>query len=177
MCRLIESLMPVLELDSDEFWGPESARVVDHLLDEAKSETARTVAAKTAAAQKRFATMLDTLDLASKKVLLAVLSGRAISTSDYQEAQQCPVCDQQGWLNCTVERGPVEYDGDDSRDMQPWVSLTAYPFSFQCPVCGLELEADELAEFDFATDIELDADSEPFEVYDYEPYEDYFRDR
>jgi hypothetical protein len=76
-----------------------------------------------------------------------------------------------------VERGPVEYDGDDPSDMQPWVSLTAYPFSFQRPVCGLELEGDELAEFDFATDIELDADSDPFEVYEYEPDEDYFRDR
>jgi hypothetical protein len=177
MCRLSSVLVKGLGLDNRLYWGDDAAPVVEHLLDEAKSETARTVAAKKAAAHERLTSLLTGLDPADQKILLAALSGRPTSTIEHGEAQTCPVCGQQGWLLCVIERGPVEFEPDDGGNGYAWAPRTAYPVEFECPVCELALESLELAEFDFPSEIELDADDDPPEAYEYEPDEDILRGR
>jgi hypothetical protein len=156
------------------FWGDGLAPLASELLDEATTASRRVVAAKQAAAHARLALLVGALDGAARAAVLASLSGRKISSTDHEEAQACPVCAQQGWLLCGVERGPVEWDEDGGAFVLP----TAWPFGFECSVCGLELEGDdELRVFDFPTEIELEPDYDPTEAYDWEPDEDIWRDR
>ena len=81
-----------------------------------------------------------------------------------------------GWLICGVEEGPIEVDVDeDGLPDQAWQARSAYPYMFECPVCGLSLEDDELRQLDFPQEIELEPIENPYE--DWEPDEDEFRGR
>lgn len=180
MSRAVDDMVRFYgEGDRFAFWGKTALPLVDQLLDEAASEVEQEVAAKVAAAHARLASM--TLDLApeSAEVLLRALSGSASHASfDHAEAAECPVCHQQGWLLCNVDRGSVEWDvDDDGLPAHAWVSRTAWPEAFECPVCRLDLHFDELVEFDFPMEISLEDDSDPFEVDEWEPDEDILRDR
>jgi hypothetical protein len=153
MSRLIESLIVPLGLARDDFWDPHSLPAVNYLLDEAKSETARIVAAKVAAAQRYLARLVRGLSTESCHTLLTVLSGRPASMGiDHDEPQECPICKQQGWLICSVledhRREPDEYGR-----FSQWVDQFAYPEVFECPVCQFHVEGRELREFDFPTSI------------------------
>jgi len=177
MCRLVAAVLPLLDLDPMQFWGPHARPVVVDLLDEAKTEVARTVAAKRAVAGARLARLTEALPSGQAATLLAAISGSGPTTYiDHQERQTCPICGQQGWLACGVERGSIEYElDDDGHAAYAWVPRTAYPMVFNCLVCQLELEGAELDEFDFPSEIELEPDDDPYEGY--EPDEDAYRDR
>ena len=174
-CRIVQATLPLLELDDGPYWGASMRATVINLLDEAKSEVARVVAAKLAAATTALNTRVRALPEEARAAYLAALSGRMLSSTDHEEPQTCPACEQNGWLLCGVERGPVEYDSENG---MAWASRTAYPFAFECPVCGLELENEELPEIpDFPDHVELDPDEDPIEARDWEPDEDLWRGR
>jgi hypothetical protein len=157
MSRLIESILVPLKLDRQRFWGSEESSVVDYLLDEAKTQIARTVAAKKMAARRYLDKLLDGLSEEGRRTVLAALSGRGANVFiDHQESQECPVCGQQGWLICTVERGDAERQPDEDGGISIWAARTAYPEVFVCPVCLLDIEGEEVWEFDFPVAIEID---------------------
>lgn len=175
MCRIVESLLLALDVDRRSFWGIHEIPAVDALLDEAKTEIARAVAVKKAAAASRIGRMLADLSELAREAVLAALSGRKMSSTEHEEPQECPVCEQQGWLLCSMELGWVRKEIDeDGHVIAILVDRTAYPFAFECPVCELDVEEDELLEFNFPRQIEL----EPEDAIDvYEPDEDMYRDR
>jgi hypothetical protein len=166
MVILIEALLPELELEPALFWGDAAASVAV-VLDEAKTELDLRVHAKRIAAQQRLAQLIIGFVAEASNPVLAVLSGRAVEEGEHNEPQTCPVCSQQAWLICSVERGPVEYDYDEDGEMtHVWVTRTGYPYAFECPVCQLKLEDAELSEFDFPGQIELEDDNDPPEHWD-----------
>jgi hypothetical protein len=128
------------------------------MLDEAQTELRRMVAAKLVAAERRLSELTTHLDDASKAVVLASLSGRPMSSTDHEEPQECPVCRQQDWLLCGVIPGDPELDMQPDGTVYRWITKTAYPFGFECPVCDLDLEDEELTDFDFPDEIELEAE-------------------
>jgi hypothetical protein len=159
MSRLVECILTQLGLDRERFWGSYELSVVDYLLDEAKTERARTVAAKRAVAQRHLDGLLRGLGGESRKVVLAALSGRPSNVSiDHEEPQECPVCRQQGWLICSVERGEVRHEPEDNEGFSVSTARTAYPHEFVCPVCQLDIVDQELWEFDFPSSINLMAE-------------------
>jgi hypothetical protein len=114
MCRIIETLLTVLGLDHSAFWGTEASSVVNEILDAAKSEVRRVVAAKMVAAKQHLAQLLSGLDQASMTVVIASLAGKHLSHTDHEEAATCPACGEQGWLLCGIERGELEsWQGGD----------------------------------------------------------------
>ncbi|MFF0174776.1 hypothetical protein [Micromonospora profundi] len=176
MCRLVDGLLAALSLKRNEYWGSHALKVVDEILDIAKSEVRRIVAAKVSAAERRFAGLVSGLDAAGRAVVLAALSRRSPYTiADHNEPQECPACEQQGWLICHVDEGQPEVEYDDDGNQYSFAPRTAYPSAFECPVCELELEEEELAEFDYPMEIELEPNRDPY--LNYEPDEDWFRDR
>ncbi|MDG4818275.1 hypothetical protein O7628_22590 [Micromonospora sp. WMMD956] len=176
MCRLVEGLLAALLLERDKYWGDHAIGVVDEILDVAKSEVRRIVAAKIAVAERRFAGLVSGLDAAGRAVVLSALSRRdPYTTADHNEPYQCPACKQQGWLVCHVDEGQPEIGYDDDGTQYSFAPRTAYPFFFECPVCELELEEEELAELDYPMEIELDPNSDPYS--NYEPDEDWVRGR
>ncbi|MEU0150325.1 hypothetical protein [Micromonospora fulviviridis] len=176
MCRLVDGLLPALSLERDEYWGSHAIGVVDEILDQAKSEVRRTVAAKIAAAERRFATLVSGLDAAGRTVVLAALSRRDPNTfADHNEPKECPACEQQGWLVCHVDESQPEVAYGGGGTPHTFATRLAYPFIFECLVCELELEDEELLEVDFPMEIELEPNHDPYA--DYEPDEDWFRGR
>ena len=142
-------------------------------MDKAKSEIRRVVAAKQAVPRKRLGNLVRGLDAAGSAMVIASLSGRTTSSADHEEPQQCPVCEQQGWLICGIEQDFASIPGEGEA-IDNWVRRTAHPFAFECPVCELTLQSDELLEMNFPTEIELEPE-DPYETY--EPDEDLFRGR
>jgi len=165
--------------DRKAFWGDTALPLADQLLDEAASEVKQEVAAKVAAAGARLALMISGFSPESAEVLLRLKSGSSPRTSaEHTEPAVCPVCRQQGWLLCSIDRGAVEWEVDeDGLPSGAMVDVTAWPEAFECPVCRPYLDFPELAEFDFPMEISLEGDSDPFEVYEWEPDEDEFRGR
>jgi hypothetical protein len=170
MIKYIHSLLAVQSSDAGEFWGSDLAPLAAELLDEAKSQTARVVAAKLAAARSSLEALVGRLGEDTRAVVLASLSGRKPESEEHDEAQTCPVCDQQGWLLCGIHRGDVQWNESG----EPYLAPYAFAVGFVCGVCGLALWHDELDEFSFPSEIELDHERvEP----DWEPDEDTERGR
>jgi hypothetical protein len=176
MVKYIDKILEVLDLDGNDFWGEADRALVESLLDEARSETAKAAMLKRANAEAHLAMLTA---LVPPETVPAVLQALAKpSAEDGGLTHECPVCGQEGYFQYDVERGAleVEYD-DEGMPANPWVSRWANVFGFACPVCQLELDYEELTEFNLATTIQLEDDTEPAEYYDYEPDEDYLRDR
>lgn len=163
-CRVVDALLPPLGLDREKFWSRNLSPVVDEMLNEALTDRRSVVAAKLAAARRRLARLIGGLDDAARTVVLASLSGRQLSSTEHEEPHVCPVCQQGGWLLCGTERGAPEVETDTQGATYPFVPITAYPFGFECAVCGLDLEGEELWEFDFPAEVALEPDYDPFEI-------------
>lgn len=156
---LVQGVLPLLDLDEAPFWGVNLMPSVTAIIDDARSETARIVASKLVSARSAIRTKLLGLPEVAQLAYLAALSGTQRTYTDHEEAQQCPACDQQGWLLCTLERGPIEREFGALG--AAWRERTAYPFAFECNVCDLQLEDEELYEVpSFPVEIAL----EPEEV-------------
>src|SRR5580693_9349855 len=91
-----------------------------------------------------------------QSALLTVLSARRVGSEEYEHEQDCPACGNVGWLICSIERGPLEWDYD-GHDGYPLVTRTAYPNAFYCLVCNLALDnQDELTHLGLPDQIELE---------------------
>lgn len=144
MCRLLQVLVPALELDLEVYY--ESAwPVVQGLLDEAKSDTARVVAAKVAAAQRWLDALLHPFDDASRVVVLAALSGRAMSSSDHEEPQGCPVCSQRGGSSVPLNEGTSSFPTTMTGRRYRSLSVLPIRSSSSAPCAGLSSKATSLA--------------------------------
>lgn len=172
-CRLAAVMLDALELATEPFWGPDLAATAASLVEEAKTEAARMVAAKLAAARVRVAARVAGLDGQARAAVLAALSGVQLTSADHDEPSTCPACEQRGRLLCIVERGPVEFEVDGAI-----VQRSAIPVEFECAVCELHLEGDELDEVaSFPEYFQLDPDTDPPEAEGWEPDEDWMRGR
>lgn len=172
MVKVVEDLLAAMALPRESFWGVHTLSVVDGLLDTAAKELAVAVNAKVARARIRLQSLTHNLSTPESESLLELLAGAVVhSYSDHDEPHICPVCERKGWLLCSVERGPLERAKYPPGDGSAYVERTAYPFEFECGVCNLELEEDELLEFAFPTEIELEPDYDPPEADepDWEP--------
>lgn len=154
--RIVDQLVAGMGADRDSFWQGH-LDLVNRLIDEHQAHVAHIVAAKIDAAREQLGRITAALppELAS-----AVLAHRStcLSSSDHEEPVSCPVCGQEAWLICDVEKGEPEHDWSEG---EWWVTPTAYPFAFECSVCGLSLEESELREFDFPDSIALEPESVP----------------
>lgn len=156
MVRVVDEVLDGMEADRESFWGPHLS-VADNLVAEGRAEIASLVSAKVSAAQQRLEAITAQL---SPEVAAAVLAQRAWcrSSSDHEEPVECPVCRQEAWLICGVEKGEPELMGPD--DDSDWmVPVSAWPFAFECAVCGLSLDDRELRQFEFPDFIDLEPES------------------
>ena len=60
---------------------------------------------------------------------------------DYVTGSTCPACGEQGQLFCDIG-GEPELQDDVVRFAAP--RITAYPYRFECPVCDLDLNGEEI---------------------------------
>ncbi len=177
MTRLVSELLTQTSADSSKFWGDVDG-LAQTLLDEAATERQRNVEVKKAASKAFYLRLTKGLDAATRSAVVTSLLDRAEPEGDLDTwiaEQECPVCENSGWLTCDIVRGELQHEQVDWHDYETWVDRAALPFLFQCGVCGLELEDDELLEAAFPREIELEPDTDPAEAW--EPDEDLWRDR
>lgn len=174
MSRVVDAVVEAMEASRADFWG-ERVVLVDNFIRVERETVEQIVEAKVAAARSRLSALVSRLDAATAASVLSALS-RKRSHADHEEPVPCPVCGQQAWLICSTENGEVEWTWDEDGLAGTNVEITAYPFAFDCSVCGLELEVDELAHLKMDAEIELgERDVDPADYY--EPDEDMWRDR
>jgi hypothetical protein len=167
MSRVVDGVLEGMGANRESFWGSHCQVVVEFVAQE-QLAVASVVAAKRVAAEQRLALITQSL---SPELAATVLAQRAecLSWSDHEEPVECPVCKQEAWLICGVEKGEPELMGPD--DDSDWmVPVSAWPFAFECAVCGLILDDRELRQFEFPhfIDLEPEAGRPP---WSYEPEE------
>jgi hypothetical protein len=177
MIKYIDIALGVLDLDPVDFYGDERYEVVAEMLNEARTELARVVAAKIGAAIQRLAAHTAGIPAEQQEGFIKALAMRPVTiVADHVERDLCPACGQYGSLVCQVERGLLEYEVDENGGGQPFVPLTAWATLFRCPVCELQLAGDEIEQADIERSIELEPDWDPEEAYYYEPDPDSWHD-
>jgi len=157
-----------------EFWGPH-ANLVDSLLDELATELRQLVELKLAAARNEFERRFGSETYLVRSTLLQQIeSARACRYSAEVRPYLCPACGN-GALIQGINRVEAEYDRHTD---YPTVTVLLDATRLVCDACRLVLDgADELE----AAGIDREMENEgvdPGDVYaDFEPDEDWFRDR
>lgn len=189
MVRVADTLLPLVPQHTEaNYWGPRLEVAVE-MRDMRSTAVLQRVAAKLAEARARFRTRVTELALepAAEAALILALEASPVPLlieDSAEDRAECPSCSRQGHLSYRKVRSDdiqteIEYDRDGAPEvMLYWQPVLGTPTLFQCPVCELQLEDEELQGFDHLTD-EIDLDDEPADQADYwgEPDEDYFRDR
>lgn len=103
--------------------------------------------------------------------LVAALSLTNLNPSEHDEPADCPACEGRGWLH---GRTDVDWHANFDDDGRPEAMVIFYPDAYDCALCDLHLQGDELelADFDGAIDL---PEADPYTGY--EPDEDLWRDR
>ncbi|WP_295792138.1 hypothetical protein [uncultured Microbacterium sp.] len=189
MVRVVDTLLPLVPQHKEsDYWGARLPVAVE-MRDKRSTAVRQRVAAKLAEARARYRSRVTALVLgeAAEAALLLALEASpvaAIVDDSAQEPATCPACSRQGELSYLKVRSDevqseVVYDRDlTPEDIVYFHTVIGTPVLFQCPVCELELDGEELNGFDHLTD-EIDLDDEPTDRADYwgEPDEDYLRER
>jgi hypothetical protein len=151
----MDSLLEALEVDKDAFWA-DSLPAVTALRDEVANEIKAIIAAKYSAATLRLEERVVGLDPTERGLVLRALSGQHNWTMEQSYAHTCPVCDQQGWLECEQEYvGAFEPGLDTAGNPVTLAETVLYPQIFYCSACGLQLEGDELGEANMPDSINI----------------------
>jgi hypothetical protein len=168
-----KALTAILHLQPD-FWGPH-AQMVDALLDDLASELRQRVQVKLAAArtelERRFGSESE---FVRATIVQQIENARSWQYSDETRPFECPVCGS-GALVTGTNRVQTDYE---QHSEYPTEIVVLDATLLVCEVCNLTLNGSE--ELDAAgIDVEIENDGvEVGDLYgDYQPDEDWFRDR
>jgi hypothetical protein len=150
--RVVEELLSFLKEDESAYWGSNLTPLVLEMKEKATSALRQRVRSKIAAAQMRFKSITASFSDGNTESMLLILEGRDVPFAPYGDAAElsrtCPACNRKGRLSFVKEFDPdsVEFwsDPDDPSNSTITVSVMGVPSLFQCPVCELLLEGDEL---------------------------------
>lgn len=157
-----------------EFWGPH-ANMVDSLLDDLATELRQRVEVKLAAARTEFERRFGSETALVRSTLIRQIeSARSWQYSDEVRPYECPVCGS-GALIQGTNHVEVEYDRHTD---YPAETVVLDATRFVCEACRLVLDgADELEAVGIDPEMENEGVN-PGDVYgDFEPDEDWFRDK
>jgi hypothetical protein len=154
MVRLTDAILEGLECSRSLFWGNRQA-IVDTLRDESIDEAQTILSIKYEAARLNLLARLQGFSAAEEAAFKAIVAKGSHSTSDHEENYECPVCKSPGWLICRREYDSVESNLDPDDYEYVYTEPRAYPIAFECNVCGLELEWEEVQAAGMPNEIEL----------------------
>ncbi|CRK57043.1 hypothetical protein [Alloactinosynnema sp. L-07] len=167
--RVVDPVLAELGQDPGQYWGDFLA-LHDQLVDDHASELKVAFAAKVARAKDAYTRRIQGLVSQKRIQIVAALSAANPYSSDHDHPVGCPACEGRGWLHGITD---VDWGGIDE-DGAPSPMVVFYADAYDCALCGLHLENDELDLAGLDTEIEL-PDEEPYA--DYEPDEDLWRGR
>lgn len=153
--RVLSELLDFLKEGEDRFWGTNLSPLVREMKKKASDALAHRVGSKVAAAEMRFKALTRSLSGSGMEAILTLLERRdvpfALDESGGDVGRMCPACGRRGLLSFIKERDPSSFeilsDPDDPSNQVVYVSVAGTPEMFQCPVCDLKLDGDELTQF------------------------------
>lgn len=175
---LAKGLFDHLNIDPKSFWGEENWATVEQLIEDKYNKDWTRYTAKLTAAKHRFEALSETL---GPKVLAALRATKTTRTmigfssgTDESVAFDCPACGSVGQIIYHIQdEGSIHYE-----DGGAWMDQFAEPVYFECPICELELEQDEVYRIPGAEDYIPDSrEMENEELHQLEHDEDMWRDR
>lgn len=150
----LHSLVPAFV--QNDYWGPTHLSVVTGLRDARADKVKTELDAKLLAATEYFGTLFPSMSAADRETVLVTMEARKPSRTvsgrdgDAWEPQECPACGRLGYLHYALEN---QEDFEEIPDHDKYgnvenvhvvVSVEWIPLAFECPVCGLDLEEDEV---------------------------------
>ncbi len=130
--------------EAEEFWNEDLVELVYELADQKSSEIAVSLAAKRAAAFNRLAQLRQTAGEGWEIVRGAIVATHPQWDGVQFKGHPCPVCNAEGVLTREVTRSNLDFTGASYPNEQPSGYRYAYPESFECFVCGLALDQEEI---------------------------------
>jgi hypothetical protein len=141
-----------LSEDESAYWGSNLSSLVGEMKKKASDALLHRVRSKVAAAEMRFKALTALFNDTNRESMLLILERRgvpfALDEDGLDLSRACPACGRKGHLSLVKEFDPdsieVWSDIDDPSNSTITVSVMGVPNLFQCPVCALLLEGDEL---------------------------------
>lgn len=136
----VTAALPAAHQRADDVWSEGLLAEVDRVTRARLDRIARVANMKVIHARERYKELSSVLSRETRDALVADLSGRFVGNVDYQERFDCPACAlPYAWLQWFADFEAVR-DGED------WGYEGGLVFSgLRCPVCTLDLDADEVA--------------------------------
>lgn len=142
------------EEEEESFWDDSNSELVYQLIDQKSSESAVSLSAKLASARVRLAALQRSLGSDWQTVLRTIhLGRRKLWDGEEFVAFPCPVCSAEGVLARYISDPDADFGSYSWRYREDEYSVPslpsgtryAYPESFTCLFCELELDSDEIA--------------------------------
>jgi hypothetical protein len=145
MCmRIADTLLVAMGESVDEYWGDYS-RLHRELIEEHVSEIRVAVLAKVARAKAVYRGRVGGLETQHHTQIMASLTSTAVRPRNYGEYTDCPACEARGWLHGSMGLMGFKWNNEESeRISSEPPKIVMYSHAFECYVCGLNLEGDEL---------------------------------
>jgi len=176
---LLHGLLPgFVEAD---YWGPTHLPVVTGLRGARADKVRLEFDAKLLAATEYFATLFPTMGQADRETVLITMEARKPThtvsgrNGDVWERHFCPACTRSGYLHYALEHQDdheevPEYDSyGHVEGVYVEVSVEWIPLAFECPVCNLDLDEDEVVLVDgidaFIAEEKVALDSDEMRAY------------
>lgn len=158
MASVLSVLLSLLDEDEDAFWGSENLELVSQLRDEKASEIRLVLAVKRANAQRKFDAFLSSIPAAQHEAVFASMEAgfARLTPRDDRIMASCPVCGRDGLLSLYIREPDVDFSGFSIAESLPRGVRYGLPEYFECPVCGLVLDDEELIEEDGSFDDEFE---------------------
>lgn len=176
---LTKGVFGLLNIDSKSFWGEDNWVAVEQLIEDKHNKDQARYTAKLSAAKQRFEALSHTLGPAVLEAFRAARTTRVSisfsSGTDEAVDFNCPACGSVGQIIYHVQdEGSVHYEPGGGA----WMDQMADPTYFECPICDLELEQDEVYRIPGAEDYIPDGrEIEEDELLQMDYEEDLWRDR
>lgn len=168
--RIMDVVLAEIGAEPEGYWGDYLA-LHGQLVADRINDLWLKVEAKMARAREVFRQRTDGLPEREHIALIARLSAINLEdTFDGSKTAGCPACSRSGWLHGFIH---VEWEDEDPEG-PPVGHVTFYADGYDCAVCGLRLEGDELELAELQSQIDL-PDENPYEAY--EPDEDLWSGR
>lgn len=162
MAAILEQLLNVRGIDRAHFWTQELLFSVTVTVGAEASAGLRRAQTKIAAARAKLDSLLVNVNLDQRPALLAILEDRTYPTRWNGDPlpRECPACLRRGWLTYLVMEDATALTVDEDQGHVEYKRI-GLPEYFDCPVCGLALEDEELQFSGLGEEIELEPGTMP----------------
>ncbi len=179
---VVDALHELLNRQPADFWGTALEGVVGAMRDEYSDAVRRRVESKIAFARAQLQSIVGDLGAADRESTLVALETRVVryaSADEHKDQQtECPACERWGWTTYLADRDEtveteVTDQPDGSVEVTHTVAVYYWASMFQCPVCGLYLDGNELTPTSIPSELATEYEDVEDPYADFEPDPDF----